>query len=481
MEKSIFFYDLETSGLSPRNDRIMQFAGQRVDLDLNPIGEPVNILVKITPDILPSPDAILVTGITPQKTLEEGISEADFLKFFYDQIAIEGTVFAGFNNVRFDDEFIRFLNYRNFYEAYEWQWSDGRGKWDMLDVVRMTRALRPQGIEWPNTDDGKPTNRLELITATNNLEHSSAHDALSDVFATIAVAKLIKSKQPKLFDYLYKNKDKKQIENLVKTGKPFVYTSGAYKNEYQKTTVAMTVGQHPEQKGTFIVFDLRHKPDDLIVMTPVEIADAYENRFAKDQKKLPIKLLQSNKCPAVAPVAVLTDENKLALSLDIEDVTKNYQKIAENSSIIFDKLTEVFSIINKNKKDKFSSEPTDVDSQLYDGFFNSNDKNKSTIIHNASPDKLADLSLDFDDPRLNKLLLLYKARQYAISLSDDEEVLWREYLSARLVGGSPGESRAERFFKRLEELVEINHSDPDKVFLLQELQLYAQGILPQNY
>src|SRR5579884_1460935 len=193
MADSFFFYDLETSGFSPRGARIMQFAGQRTDMELNPVGDPVDFFIKLTPDVLPQPDAVLITGITPQQTLADGIGEAEFLQIFYKKICQPGTIFLGFNSVRFDDEFMRFLHYRNFYDAYEWHWKDNNSRWDLLDVVRMTRALRPEGIEWPFAPDGKPTNRLEFLSAINKLDHAHAHDALSDVYATIAMARLIKT------------------------------------------------------------------------------------------------------------------------------------------------------------------------------------------------------------------------------------------------------------------------------------------------
>lgn len=161
MHESFFFYDLETSGLNPRTDRIMQFAGIRTDLDFHTIGEPINLLVQLSDDTLPSPDAIMVTGITPHQTRTDGITEREFARFFTEEVATPGTTIIGYNSVRFDDEFIRNALWRNFYEPYTWQWQDGRSRWDVLDVVRLTRALRPDGINWPVTSEGKPTNRLE--------------------------------------------------------------------------------------------------------------------------------------------------------------------------------------------------------------------------------------------------------------------------------------------------------------------------------
>src|SRR6476620_6077014 len=215
MAQTFFFYALETSGLSARSDRIMQFAGIRTDMDLNQIGEPYNIMVKLNDDTLPSPEAVMVTGITPQSTQADGLTEAEFADLLINEIFIPDTITVGFNSVRFDDEFVRHLFWRTFRDPYEWSWKNGCSRWDILDVIRMTRALRPEGIEWPVDSEGKATNRLELITAENNIVHQNAHDALSDVEALIDVTKLLKQKQPKLFDYLLSVRDKKSVQKLV--------------------------------------------------------------------------------------------------------------------------------------------------------------------------------------------------------------------------------------------------------------------------
>lgn len=262
--QTFFFYDLETSGLNPARDRIMQFAGQRTSLVFEPIGEPVNLLVKMSDDTLPSPNAIMVTGITPQATQADGISEAELASFLMHEVFTPGTIAVGYNNVHFDDEFIRYLFWRNFYDAYEWHWRDGRSRWDLLDVVRMVRALRPAGIEWPLDPDGKPTNRLELITKANGLEHQHAHDALSDVEATIQMAELLQSKQPQMFDYLFSVRDKRELVRLVdaKQRKPFVYTSGQYSSLFEKTTVALPLAAN--EQGKVLVYDLRYNLDELL-------------------------------------------------------------------------------------------------------------------------------------------------------------------------------------------------------------------------
>lgn len=268
---TFYFYDLETSGINSRAQRIMQFAGQRTDENFKPIGEPDNWLVKLTDEILPDPDAVLITGITPQKTLEEGYTEAEFLKLFNEKVCQPGTVILGFNSIRFDDEFIRNTLWRNFYDPYEWQWANDRSRWDLLDVVRMIRALRPDGIYWPSDKNGEPTNRLELLTKENGLSHENAHDALSDVHATIAVAKLLKEKQPKIFDYLLKVRGKKAVADAVNLNepKPFLYTSGRYSSKWHKTTAVLPIA--PAEHGNVLVYDLRVDPGGLSELSDKEL------------------------------------------------------------------------------------------------------------------------------------------------------------------------------------------------------------------
>lgn len=442
MDKTFFFYDLETSGLSPRRDRIMQFAGQRTDLELNTIGEPVNIIVKLSEDTLPSPSAIMVTKITPQKTFEEGVSEAEFCKTVTENYFTPNTIAVGYNTVRFDDEFMRAIFWRSFYDPYEWEWKDGRSRWDMLDVVRLTRALRPEGINWPFTEDGKPSNRLEYLTKLNGLEHAHAHDALSDVYATIAVAKLILKKQPKLFSYLLKMRDKNEIKKLINLDnkKPFVYASGRYSSDFNKTTVAfpLTSGRN----GNVLVFDLRYNVEEL------------------DDKTYPVvKELCFNKCPAVAPISVLEQDNGWSkINLSKEIVEKNLEVLLNHP--------EFAEKIRSEYENRPEFPPAiEPEQALYDGFLNDADKVKVAAVRNAEPNKLADFHPDFIDERLPELLLHYKGRNFPECLSETEALEWQKYKNARIMRLAP---------VFIEELKEKYSEDE---FIGEELKLYFESLV----
>ena len=468
MPKTFFFYDLETSGLNARDDRIMQFAGQRTDMGMNPIGEPYNLLIKLNDDTLPDPGALMVTGITPQQTVADGYTEAEFAKIVQEEIFTPDTIATGFNSIRFDDEFMRHVFWRNFYDPYVWTWKEGRSRWDLMDVVRMTRALRPDGIKWP-FKDGKEINRLELITKENGIDHFKAHDAMSDVEALIAVTKLIKDKQPQLYDYLLKMRDKKEVMKLVNLDvkQPFVYVSGRYSGDFHKATVAfpLTSGRN----GNVVVYDLRHDPTQFLKLTPREIADKFyakwEDRQKEDFVALPVKELQYNRAPAVAPLGVLEQADGW------ERIGLDQAKIEKHRNILLGApafAENVRSLIEGKKDFKKSPDP---EAQLYDGFLNERDGLRVEKVHTLTEAELADYHPEFGDERLPELLLHYKARNFPKSLAEDEVGAWETWRAARL------QSQLPRFVTTIQKLA-ATMSDESKQFVLQELQLWAESILP---
>ncbi len=480
--KTFFFYDLETSGFSPQNDRIMQFAGQRTDENLNRIGEPINILVRLNDDVLPSPSALMVTKISPQKTVEEGYTEAEFSKMLVEEYFTPDTVIVGYNNVRFDDVHIQHLLWRNFYPPYDWQWKDGRSRWDLLDVVRMIRALRPEGINWPfiiNEETGEKfaANKLELLTKENGILHENAHDAMSDVDGLIDVARLLKEKQPQIFDYLFKIRSKNEVQKLVnlENPKPFVYTSGRFKVEFEKTTVAFPIA--PAKNQNVIVWDLRFSPEKFIDWSEDQILENitadFETRSSDDFEPIAAKILQYNKCPAVAPMGVLTEENQQRLKIDLAEIQKNLDILrknphfAENLRSAFERRSEVF-------QDKSSAEKPAPEARLFEGFVSRSDDIKIEAVRNSTDRELADFHPDFTDERLTDLLLHYKARSFPKSLSSQEKELWEEYRVENLQKMMPN------FMKEFQEIANNQNLNSQEEYILEEIKLWLENILPET-
>ncbi len=472
MAASFYFYDLETSGTDPKRDRIMQFAGQRTDMDLNPIGEPHNLLVALTDEVLPQPGAIMVTGITPQHTRDEGYNEAQFLEIVCKEVLTPDTIIIGYNNIKFDDEFMRCTFFRNMYDPYEWQLQQGRSRWDFLDVIRLTRALRPEGIEWPVDENGVASNRLEKLSAANGLAHEHAHDALSDVYALIGVAKLVKDKQPKLYDYLLKNRDKTAAQAIAAgdgrqfPGQPFVHTSYTYPKEQLHTTVAAAVAPG-KFKGTFYVYDLRHDPTRWLAM-PVEKLRAHCQKTADERDDghqfLPVRELKCNQCPAVAPYDVLRADAAAQerLAIDLASVRRHHALLQADPGF-GDRVAQALDR-------KFATDD-DPDCQLYDGFVPDSDKAKMVRVRTAAPAELKGLDPGFSDKRLQAMLVRYKARNYPNSLTDAERAAWETYRDGRLQKALP------QFVAELQKAV-ATHTGQEAQYILEELRLYAESIMP---
>lgn len=473
--RTFFFYDLETSGFSARYDRIMQFAGQRTDDELEPIGQPVNLLVKLTDDILPAPGAVLTTHITPQMTVADGISEADFCRYFLEQVATSDTTILGYNSTRFDDEFIRHTLWRNFHDPYQWAWAEGRDRWDLLDVTRLVRALRPEGINWPTkrvaeTDQLITTVNLVDMAKCNGFENDNAHDALADVKALINLARLLRQSQPTMWRYLLDHHDKHSILNIITPGqpKPFVYASGRYSSSYQKTTVATVIAEG-HTPNSYLVWDLRYDPVDFTSLSEAEIlsnltADRATRR-QDDFVPIPIKELSINKCPAVAPLGVLDSASEVRISLSRTEAMKHYHQLNSQAGLI-KRLTRAWC-----KRPAFPP-AGDVEGKLYDSFTPKSDQTKIRLVAAADSTGLADLHPNFTDERLDELLFRYKARQYPASLSESEEERWRKFRRVKLERELPA---------YLSELSKLASSLAADQFILEELQLWAESITPVDY
>jgi exodeoxyribonuclease-1 len=465
MSPSYYFYDLETTGFRATTDRIMQFAGQRVDTDFKPLGKPDNILVKLPDDILPTPSAILFTGLSLKENKVKGISEPEFAKYFNEKIATTGTIFIGFNNLRFDDEFIRYLNYRNFYDAYSWHWAMNRSRWDLMDAVRMTRALRPEGINWPIDKDGKVTNKLEKLTEANNLLHTKAHDAMSDVEATIEVAKLMADKQPKMFNYLLKLRDKKLSTELINSNKPFIYTTGKYSSHWFHTSVVLTVDINIKS-STAQVYDLRIDPEPLLNMSVADLVEKWRYDPEKDNEEMPIKTIKLNRCPAVAPLSVLDEATIKRLSIDVGEIKKHEQVLKDNKKEFNNKLQEVVKALNAERDSRQKTYKSYADQKLYSGFVSSEDQKLFPGVHQNPPE----LDLHFKDERLNDLFFIYLGRNYRDDLNPDQLSKWRELVHERLFEGEGS------LIQRYKEEIAEQKKTSKNTKLISELEELAKSI-----
>ena len=429
MALTFYWHDYETWGIDPRCDRASQFAGIRTDAELNVIGKPLVQYCKPADDMLPHPEACLVTGITPQHAQANGVNEAEFFAAIHKEMATPGTCSVGYNNIRFDDEFTRYGLYRNFFDPYAREWQNGNSRWDIIDVVRLTRALRPDGIEWPQKEDGVTSFRLEELTQANGIEHADAHDALSDVYATIAMAKLIKDKQPRLFEHQLKMRNKRMVaEQLnVTTKQPVLHVSSKYPARNGCIAMVAPLVNHPANKNSVVVYDLRVDPTPLIELGIEEIKQRIftaQAELPEGVERIPLKEVHINKCPVVVPVNTLTDAAAEEWKIDMPQAEKHLEMIRRAG--LDAKIQQIYT------GQEFAP-IIDPDQALYGGgFFSDADRRLMDHVQTTPVTELAGLSLDFADKRLPEMLFRYRARNWPETLSENEKRRWYEFRMERL-------------------------------------------------
>ncbi|AZD10118.1 Exodeoxyribonuclease I [Pseudomonas chlororaphis] len=425
---SIFWYDYETTGINPRCDRPLQVAGIRTDFELNEIGEPVNLYCQPSDDILPHPAACMITGITPGRLAEQGLSEADFMTRVHAQLAAPGTCGAGYNTLRFDDEMTRYSLYRNFFDPYAREWQGGNSRWDLIDVVRTAYALRPEGIVWPRDEEGRVTLKLERLTAANGIDHGHAHEALSDVRATIALARLIRDKQPKLYEWLFQLRSKQKVMDQVRLLQPLVHISGRFSAARSYVGVVLPLAWHPRNRNALIVCDLHLDPQGLLDLDAETLRQRLYTRredLAEGELPVPLKLIHINRCPVVAPLNVLRGEDQRRLQLDMAEYKARTLRLSDAQEVWRDKLAAIYA------SEDFAPS-VDPEQQLYDGFIGDRDRRLCEQVRNAEPLHLGQEQWPFDDERLPELLFRYRARNFPDTLNGEEQERWKSFCQQRL-------------------------------------------------
>lgn len=468
-QPTFLFHDYETFGTSPSLDRPAQFAAIRTDAEFNIVGEPDVFYCKPADDYLPQPEAVMITGITPQQALALGVNEAQFAERIHALFTVPGTCILGYNNVRFDDEVTRNIFYRNFYDPYAWSWQNRNSRWDLLDVMRACYALRPEGINWPENDEGLPSFRLEHLTAANGIEHANAHDAMADVYATIAMAKLVKTHQPRLFDYLFSHRNKQKLATLVDIPqmKPLVHVSGMFGASRGNTSLVAPLAWHPDNRNAVIMVDLAGDMSPLLELD----ADALRERLYTAKSELgeaapvPIKLVHLNKCPVLAQANALRPQDAERLGIDRQHCADNLRLLLDNPQVR-EKAVALYA-----QAAPFIA-PDNVDAQLYDGFFSDADRAAMKIVLETPPQNLPALDITFADSRIEKLLFNYRARNFPGTLDESEQQRW---LEQRREVFTP--EKLQRYAEELELLYHQYQDEDEKLTLVKALYQYAQELM----
>ncbi len=472
---SFLWHDYETFGVVPRRDRPAQFAALRTDADLNPIDEPQCWYCRPASDFLPDPQACLLTGITPQHCLAQGLPEAEYAAAIEQQLARPGTIGVGYNSMRFDAEVTRFLFWRNLIDAYAHEWRDDCGRWDLLDVLRCAFALRPDGIAWPQHDDGTPSFRLEDFSRANGLPHEAAHDALADVRATIALARCVKRANPKLWAFCLELRRKAQVQQQIDAaraqGQPLLHVSGRYPAARGCLALVWPLAPHPSNRNEVIVWDLATDPAEL---ARLDAAAVRERLFTRSDElpagvtRLPLKTIHLNRAPIViANLKTLPAAMAARWGLDVDQARRRVEAAARLEPQLAGLWPAVFARPQREQ-------PADVDEDLYGGFLGDADRQRLARLRRLAPAELARSRQRFSDARLEELVWRYRARNFPETLAPAEQAKWRRHCAARLNDAADGRLTLAAYRERLAALA--TDADDRTRALLAELGAYADAI-----
>lgn len=473
---SFFWHDYETFGAVPRRDRPAQFAGIRTDADLNEIGEPVMIYCQPQPDYLPDPQACLLTGILPQTCLAQGLPEHQFAARVLAELGKSGTIGVGYNSIRFDDEVTRHLLWRNLLDPYGREWRNGCSRWDLLDVVRCMAALRPDGIEWPRHEDGRPSFKLEHLSKANGLMHDQAHDARSDVRATIALARLVRERQPRLWDFCLKLRSKQAVLEEIGRDRPFLHISGMYGTDSGSMAVVWPLAQHPTNKNEVIVWNLAHDPAELLDLDETTIRRRLFSRsedLPAGETRLPIKSVHLNKSPVViGNLKILTPDVISRWKIDMSAIERHAGTALAQAGALADEAR--WKAVHARSSG--TEHAPDVDEDLYGGFISDGDRRLLDEWRERAGDAMTPQPA-YEDPRLEELSFRYRARHFPAILSDDERQRWHAHCHARLHEGAGNVLTLAQYADRLDALNQtLSEDDETAQQLLEALYDYGEQL-----
>jgi exodeoxyribonuclease-1 len=481
MAATILWYDLETFGLVARHDRIAQFACLRTSTKLETLSSGLVLYNRITPDYLPSPYACMVHGISPARTLSEGIPEYQFAKAIRTEMLAPGSCVAGYNSIRFDDEFIRNLFYRNLHDPYEREWADGNSRWDVLDLFRACRDLRPEGLSWPDSPDGRPDFKLVALAAANNVSLTTAHDALHDIAATIALTRLVRTAQPRLYDWYWQHRTRDSLRPLIDLAErtPLVHTAAAYTSERGCSTIVAPVSMIPGKRDAVVTIDLRYDPSPLMDLSVDELRRRVfsKKELLAEGERIPLTELRLSRCPYLAPLSILDGKAAERLGLNPSLAAERARSLARVPELI-QKLAAVFAPRDAERGD------ADPDYRIYSGgFFKDEDRDAMEAVHEAIATRgPADArphayALPFNDERLPQLVRRLFARNWPETLAAPEVARWRSFCAGRILCPRiEGATDLGGFNKTIESLLASMDTEPEKKRILLELLEYRRTI-----
>lgn len=335
-------------------------------------------------------------------------------------------------------------------------------------------ALRPEGIRWRQREDGGTSFKLEHLAEDNGLREGDAHEALSDVRATLGLARLIRSTQPRLWDYALKLRDKRHVGDLVDPMRqqPLLHVSQRYPASRLCAAPVLPLTRHPQFDGRVIVFDLASDPRPLLDLDADTIAARLfvaSGALPEGVERMALKEIHLNRSPMLVQWTHLRDDDFQRLMIDPDTVLANAEHLRKAGPQLAEKIRRVYA-----KEREFP--PSDADGALYDRFLPDSDRRMFPLLRGTPPQRLHEADFPFRDARLRELFFRYRARNWPQTLAFTEQDRWNELRHARMNEPGMGEYTLQSFRDEITALRHQHAETPETLALLDALLNWGDRI-----
>lgn len=405
------FYDLETTGISPEFDQPLQFAAIWTDENFVE-KDRVNIRCRLAPHILPSPQALVVTRVTPDQLTDPKLPSL----FEFSQQVAEFTerwapaIWVGYNTMKFDEEVLRQTFYQNLSPNIYATQFNGNTRFDILPAVYAAYVREPDLLVWPTDDTGRRSFKLDRLAPANGFNAHNAHDALGDVEATIHIARLISKRSPALWAELLDNAHKARVQAKLESFRPYELVTRFGGGE-PRSYVGCFCGYSHGNSAQAAFFDLD-------AANPAEFLNVSDETLFAAVNATPkiIRGVSTNKAPAL-----------------LEHTAPNAEHLRRAGVIAEapDFRRRVGAAMAARFVEDPDAPPKPVERQIYWAFYSNADKQLLHEFQRETWPRRQEIVASLSDPRLRQLGRRLVAFHSPELLSAEELALFQGYLSEK--------------------------------------------------
>ena len=375
------FYDTETTGTNTSFDQILQFAAIKTDHELDEL-ERFEIRCRILPDIVPSPGAVLITGVGPSRFTDSALpSHYEMVRKIKAKLD-EWTpaVFLGHYSLSFDEHLLRQAFYKTLHAPYLTN-TNRNCRTDSLRIVKCMDLYVPGIVNVPIGDNRQPTYKLEELAHANGFNHSTAHDAMGDVERTVHLCRLLADRADGYWSGFVRFAQKSAALDFVQDEEFFCLTE-TYSRKANSLMVCK-IGENPDYAAEQLVFNLEVDPEELTRL------DDYTLTARLTERPKPVRVLRSNASPAL--LAYEDIPSHLRASMPEENVLRRRASLIRGDECFSQRLVNAFLSTRPE-----GAPSVHVEEQIYESFASRTDQALMERFHTmdweARPSLLESLS-----------------------------------------------------------------------------------------